>query len=303
MKKKLLSCIAILLLASACGNATTQVTKEDKTLITVGDTKITKGNMYTMLSAQGSIAPIEKEMYKILVKKFLKENKETIAEAKENLATQKETYADKWESTLKSAGYKSEKAYYEDYLLNLNIARLTDLYIDKNFNDLIDKYQLRKVEIVAISDPQKTEAALKDAEEGVEFTKVATTYGDTTTYDGNVKVYNSKSELPEVVWKNILDVEKDGKLVKKVLQDTTTSTYYLVKVVNTKAKDFKEDAITSLKDITSDTSTQTPSSTASSELGIDDQAFAYFLKEADYSIHDVDIYQLLLTSSQKFARE
>ncbi|MDQ0359294.1 peptidyl-prolyl cis-trans isomerase [Breznakia pachnodae] len=303
MKKKLMAIFCgSLLVLSGCSDATTTVQNDDKVLITVGDDEITKGDMYTGLVAAGNITPVSTKMSEILVDKVVPVTDEIEESAKETLASYKESYGDDWEKTYQGYGYDTEEDFYNDViLLNARVTKLTEAYVKDNFTELAKRFKPRKAEIIEITDADKAEEALKEAKkDDADFAKIADTYGDKTTYNGSEAVYNTHSGLADVLWNNISSVEKNNTVVDKVLQDTTSGTYYIVRVTNVSPKKFKEEAIESMKDITIDTSTTDED--GNTELSLADQAFQYYLQKYDYSIHDINVYEALLSSSKKYER-
>ena len=303
MKKKLMAIFCgSLLILSGCSDATTSVENDDKVLITVGDEDITKGDIYTGLVATGNITPVSEKMTEILVDKVVPVTEEIEKSAKETLASYKESYGDKWEETYKTSGYETEEDFYNNVvLLNTRVPLITDAYIKDNFTELAKRFKPRKAEIIEIADIEKTEEALKAAKaKDADFTKIADTYGVTTTYNGSEKVYNSHSGLADVLWTNISSVEKNGTIIDKVLQDTTSGSYYLVRVTNISPKKFEDEAIASIKSITIDTTTA--DADGNTELSLADQAFQYYLQKYKYSIHDINVYESLLSASKKYER-
>ncbi|OCN05208.1 hypothetical protein A4S06_02155 [Erysipelotrichaceae bacterium MTC7] len=299
MKKKLLTvACASLLLVSGCSNATTQVEDDNKVLITIGDEEITKGDIYTGLVAQGNITPVQRAMSEILVDKLVKVDDEIKKAADEDLAYYKETYGDQWENTYKSYGYADEESFYNDViLLNARMNKLTSLYVKANLADLAKEFSPKKAQIIQVKDEAKAKEALAAAKKkDADFAAVAKEFGDEGTYNGSEAIYNTNSGLPDVAWKYIEEASKKG-VVDKVLQDPTAETYYIVKVTQTNYEKFKDEAITNISEITITESTE-----EDAPKPLADRAFAYYLKKYDYSIHDVKIYQELLSSSWKFEK-
>ncbi|MDH6367776.1 MULTISPECIES: peptidyl-prolyl cis-trans isomerase [unclassified Breznakia] len=299
MKKRILTvACASLLLVSGCSNATTQVKDDDKVLIKVGDEEITKGDIYTGLVAQGNITPVQRAMSEILVDKLVKVDDDIKKQADEDLAYYKEMYGDQWETTYKSYGYKDEEAFYNDViLLNARMNKLTSLYVKDNLAELVKEFKPRKAQVFQVKDEEKAKKALEAAKKkDADFTAIAKEYGDEGTYNGSEAIYNTNSGLPDVVWKYIEEADKNG-VVDNMLQDPSAETYYIVKVTEKDYKKFKEEAITNISEISISASTE-----EDAPKPLADRAFAYFLDKYDYSIHDVNIYQDLLSSSSKFEK-
>lgn len=302
MKKKLIAVFCgSLFLISGCSDATTQISDANKVLITIDGEEIDKGDIYDGLIAQGNITPIETKMDEILVDKLVPVDDKISEEAQKTLDGYKTSYGDDWEKTYQDAGYKTEKDFFNDVvLLNTRISKLVELYVNADFKALAKEYNPRKAEIIQVKDMETAQKVLSEAKKkGSKFNDLATASGDVTTYDGTAKVYNSKSGLPDVVWNNIVGTEKSGTVIDKVLQDTTSGTYFIVRVSEVNPNKFKKEAVASIQSIQVDTTADAQGNTP---LSLSDQAFEYYLHKYDYSIHDIDIYQALLSKSQKFER-
>ena len=72
-----------------------------------------------------------------------------------------------------------------------------------------------------------------------------------------------------------------------------TATYYLIKVIDAKTNEFKDEAISVIA-----------ASTATNEdgLSISEEAFNYYLNKVGYGIHDAIVYSALLSESAKYER-
>jgi len=304
MKKKIILIFCgFLFVLGGCSDATTSVSKSDTVMIQVGDEKITKGDFYTGLVAAGNSLPVEKKMNEILIDKEVPITDEIKEKAKETLASYKENYeGDKWVEAYTGMGYESEEEFFDEVLVyNERVTLLTQAYVKENFDELAKRFKPRMAQVIEISDPQKAEEAFVDAKKkDADFTLLAQTYGDTTKFDGSEVVYTTHSDLSDVLWNNIAGAKKSGKVIDKVLQDTTSGTYYIVKVTNHSPKKFKDEAIDAIKAITIDTTT--PDAQGNMELSLADQAFHFYLQKYDYSIHDINVYETLLSTSKKFER-
>lgn len=292
MKKLLTTTCAALFLFTlvGCSDATTNVSDNSKALITVGDNEIQKGDLYNGLQSQGNITPVTDALNEAIAAKAVKTTKAIKEEANASLKTLKETNTD-WDAYLKSNGYKNEKALLTSLVNKVKENQLTSQYIKDEYANLSTYFEIRELQIIAVTDTAKVKDAQNAAKKGEDMTALATTYGDTTTYNGASAIYTNKSGLPTNVWKETLKT-KDGKATKAIL-DTPTNTYYIVKVVSSKADKLKDNAITAISSL---------SATNDSGLTIADEAFKFYLDKFDYDIHDATVYSALLTQSSKYER-
>lgn len=287
---------ALLLVVSGCSDASTNVSNHSEALITVGDEKITKGDLYEGLSVQGEITPITTAMDKQVVKVAVPVTDEIEKEAKASLASYKESVGeDNWTDHLSSNGYKDEDDFYKNsILLNIRKGKITENYVKENFDELNEQYKTRKLQIMVCEDKDKAKEAIAALKENDDMSAVATKYGVTTTYNGSEGIYTNQSGIPSAVWNEIMNT-KDGKTFSSAIHDSTTGTYYIVKVVSSKAKkEFKDDAINTIKNLTT---------TNEDGYTIEEVAYNYYLNKAGYSIHDATIYSYLLNNSKKYTEE
>ncbi|NCC53884.1 MAG: hypothetical protein EOM11_00135, partial [Erysipelotrichia bacterium] len=177
---------ALLLLVSGCADASTNVSDANEALITIDGEKITKGQVYEGLTAQGVITPITTAMDKQVVKAGVPVTKEMEEEAKNSLASYKESVgAEGWEAHLKSNGYKDEEDFYKNsILLNIRTGKIAENFVKEKFNELANEFQVRKLQIMVTTEKDKAKDAIKALKDKKEMSEVATTYGDTTTYNG-----------------------------------------------------------------------------------------------------------------------
>lgn len=297
MKKlTMLFACALLLVVSGCSDASTNVTDSSDALITLGDEKITKGEVYEGLSVQGDITAIATAMDKQVVKIAVPITDEIEKEGQASLASYKESVGDaNWEEHLASNGYKDEEDFYKNsILLNIRKGKITENYVTENFNELNDEYKARKLQIMVTEDKDKADEAITALKENDDMSAAASKFGVTTTYNGSEGIYTNQSGIPSAVWNEILNT-KDGKTFSGAILDSATGNYYIVKVVSSNAKkEFKDDAINAIKNLT-----------VTNEDGytIEEVAYNHYLNKAGYSIHDANIYSYLLNNSKKYTEE
>lgn len=316
MIKKLAIISGSLLLAislTGCGGDATASVSSDKTLIKVGDESIDANNIYTTLQASDTTADsVQSAITKILVKKAVKVTKTITAEAQATLASTKESDGDNFLSNIKSQGYSSEKDYYNNYvLINTLKDHLVEAYVKDDFDEVADTYIPRQVQIIQCNTKEnydKAVAAIK--KKNANWESIASQYGATKNFDGSKIVVTKKtSSIADSVWTKIKNVTTNGTVIKKTVASDSVGQYYIVKVVNTNPSKFKSAVVNNLNSLatkqdSSSSSTSTTTTTTSTKLTkLSDKAYNYFLNKYDYSIHDVNVNQALLTSSYKYKED
>lgn len=286
MKKTLvlLSTIAMALTLSACSDATANISNGSETLISVGNEKVTKEDVYQSLKSNIGSATLNQLKLEVFKKEGIKETDEIKKQADEKLAQIKEQWGDNYEKQLKSEGFANDQELKEAYILPaLYQTELQKKYVTENKDKLFTSYTPYKAQIFQASDEGKANDALKALKNGDKFSDVVKKYGTTTTYDGSEKVYTNQSGLPDEVFSALSSAGKKG-LVEKVITSTNSTTsvtsYYIVNMIDTEPKNYEDAAIQAI----AETST------------IATEATKFYFKKYDMTIYDIDAYNSLKNS-------
>lgn len=286
MKKTLvlLSTIAMALTLSACSDATANISNGSETLISVGNEKVTKEDVYQSLKSNIGSATLNQLKLEVFKKEGIKETDEIKKQADEKLAQIKEQWGDNYEKQLKSEGFANDQELKEAYILPaLYQTELQKKYVTENKDKLFTSYTPYKAQIFQASDEGKANDALKALKNGDKFSDVVKKYGTTTSYDGSEKVYTNQSGLPDEVFSALSSAGKKG-LVEKVITSTNSTTsltsYYIVNMIDTEPKNYEDAAIQAI----AETST------------IATEATKFYFKKYDMTIYDIDAYNSLKNS-------
>lgn len=286
MKKLLTSLCACLLLVglSGCSDASADISDGNKVLMKIGNSTVTKEDMYVSLTNYGSITPLINAVTEKIVEKEVPITDDMYDEAKEAIEATKKYFGEKWDEYLKdSLGYDSEEAYInERVIFTVRAERLSKKYIKENYKALDTKYRPMKVQILEAESKEKAEQALKAIKDGATFEDAIKSYGKDTTYKGSIELIHSDSTTPKVVFTTARSMD-NGKL-SAILEDANTNAYYIVKMIEADSTKFKEDAINSLAQINE----------------IADEAFIHYLTKYDFKIYDVTFYNLLKEQKEEY---
>lgn len=293
MKKFVTGLCAALLLFSMCGcsDATTNVSDKNEALITVGNEKITKGDVYNGLIAQGDITYVTDALSKAIAAKAVETTDEIKESAQATLDTLKTSNTD-WDAYLENNGYESEDELLENLIIQIKETKITSQYVTDEYETLATHLQPRKLQIVSITNADVVNEAQEKAQEGTEFEELAATYGN-GTYSGVTTVYTNASGLAASVW-TAVEETKEGEVSSQPVYDAGTTTYYLIKVISSATNEFKDEAIPVIAAL---------SATNDDGLTMSEEAFKYFLKKFKYSIHDATVYSALLNESAQYERD
>ncbi|MEG0526669.1 MAG: hypothetical protein RR531_04060 [Longicatena sp.] len=290
--KKLVSLMAVAMVFTlvGCKDAYVDVSKSDDTLVTVGDQKITKGEVFDIIKTTYGASYTLNEALNIVVDKekiaLTDEMKKT---ADEQLATLKSSGGDDFTQRLKDNGYESEDDYKEKEIYpNLRQQGLVRKYVESKQKALFKTYSPRKAAIIEAESKEKAQSALDAVKGGKSMSEAASEFGVTTTYKGEEAIYTSKSSLPTVVFDKLKAAEK-AELVSAIVEDTTNQKYYVVNITNIDPTSFKEEAIDAIV------------TTGSTDLST--SASIFYLKKYDFQVYDKDVYDGLKSVNEEYVAD
>lgn len=271
--KKLIAAALCLLVMAGCSDAYASVTNKNETIFKLGNTTVTRGQLYSYMQAQdGGYTAINTAMENILNAK-VEITDEMTSNAESTLSMYESLLGESLENYLMSMGYTSLDAFKQDLVMNEQASALTELYIENNFDSLCTTYAPRKVKLATFSDQEsagKAQAALKD---GKDFAEVSDTYNNTASKDSII--YTTQSAYPTAVTYAVSSLSEG--MVSEVIANDDQTTFYVVVMEALNPADFKEEAVAAIAGI----------STISSDAMMD--AF----KEAGFALYDKNLYDAI----------
>lgn len=274
MKKTNFVLAAVLLLAplAGCTDATAKISDAKTALFTVGKTNVTKGKVYTLMnSAAGSTEAIN-DANKAIASAEVEVTDEMKATAQSTLASYKSLYGDTFTSYLEQQNM-TEDEYVNDYLIPSQQAeKLTSKYLDENFDEVCDSYQVVKATILDFTSKDDADAALAELKAGTKTAAEAAS-GHNSSSTGTSTVYTLESTDVNSMVRTVLNSASpsDG---WQIVPEDTANTFAVVKVDDNDPNNFKADAITTLSSISS----------------VSSAATTYFFKKYNFVIYDITVY-------------
>ena len=270
---KSIACASLILSASACSmNKTTTVSNGDEVFFSVGNTKVTKSDVYQYMKLQnldtGIIAMAEED----LINELVPVTDEMNQKVDEMIAADKELYGeDTFLQMITYYGFEDEQAYRDAYLINMRMTELTHDYIETNWDSLMDTYKPIKANVLSFVDNANSNEPSESTEEGEETTEsqaqINANEALTALKDGskdletiindyeltaNVEptIYlNNNQTLPTAVL-TYLQTNQLGYCNEVIFDDSTgTPTYYVINIVENDANNMKDDVLTSLSSV------------------------------------------------------
>lgn len=292
-KKTALSVLMLSSILTGCAGAQTSVKKGDSTLFQVGDTVVTKQQVYdTVKYNKGASYSIEKIKEKI--EKLEIKNEDQIKKRIDILYKQYEEYYGKeasFESQVKNSGYKDVNEFKKKVL---QPQVLEELLMEKYATKRIDKYlkQYKPViaKVLAVEGEDSAKEAAKELKSGASWDDVYTKYtSQSSSYQNTKKVLTtSDSDLNPDDIKALYKNKKTGVMTKVYTPSNSDSTtHYLINVVSCDATsdEYYADFINQLKSLDSN---------------FEKNLWKHYLKKHNFEIHDQDIFDIIRVDNPEY---
>lgn len=272
MKKTVITAIVTLLLLAGCGNKAANVSDANQSVVTIGDTEVTRGELYNYMSSYTSSA-VYLRLKKLIVDDKIKDTDELTKQARESLEEEKSVLGDKFLDTLKQMGYKDEEDYYQNaVLLSLKNDELVKKYINDNIENFTQQYTPYKIRVMQIADETKANEALEEVKNGKNFGEVATAYSS-ASYKGAEEIWiNTNTSLPTAVT-DIIKSQTAPTLIQEPIHDSAGGYYYIVQIIATDVTRFQDEFVNTIKGV----------------QGLADKMYAQYAREGNFKVYDINI--------------
>lgn len=288
-KTKMICMLGAALMLAGCGNAYANISHGNDVVVTVGDTKITDGDLYPQMKAGSgtdyTLSMIREKIYENEVE-VTDDMKKKAQDDYDSYAEQAQSYYGMtMEEYVQRLGYTDKEEYIKKVILpTYEQTELNKKYFEEDNEEFMEKYQPVKARIFATSEQDQASQALDALKDGEDFQTVVDKYGDTSTYKGNEQLYYTDSGLPSVVMNKLKDAKEENKVINEVIVDSTTGTYYIAYFVSNDYDTIKDDIISTLAEKDSVTS----------------DCMVYFLKKYNFTVYDTDIFNSIKTSYPQY---
>ncbi len=275
--KKILLILACAILMVGCYDKTTKVSDPNTVLVTLDGGKITKGDVYSVMS---HLDPYPAVVTLNLAQKYIFEKEIGLTDAVKTaadaaLAKFIAAAGKDIQKALDDAGYKTAEEYYNQVCVTkAQKDILVVAYLTNTFESIVATYKPVKARVIEIKDATKAAAALAEIKNGADFTTVAKKY-TSTAYPGVSTIYYSESTLPTEVLKALTDAKLPT--LSGVIVSADTGFWYIAQISVTDAAKMKDEIITQFKDNST----------------FINKALLGFYEEYKFRIYDKTIYDMM----------
>lgn len=279
MKKLLTILFALLILVGCSQKGYSELSDGSEVIFKGPDTTYTRQDLYKSLKV-ASEEDIDADILKKIAINLNVDLSDVEKEAQETL----EMYKSMGYEQMITAYYGSEEAFIEMYKSNGIMTKLSEVYVNDNYDKLVADDKPVKMQLVNFDSQDTANKFVEEVNGGKKFEDAAAENGYTN--ECNVQVYldsdetlpiNVKSYLNETVSTGLSSIiivtntstDADGNL-------TTVDSYYVLNIISKNPDEFKEDYVQARI-------------TASGEEGVKE----YLFSTHDIKFYDQDIYEIM----------
>lgn len=244
-RKTLFGVLALLLL-TGCSDASAVLSDRSTAILSVGDTTITKGDVYDRLLPAYSAPAALQHFTEVVCDKEVEVTPEMEKTAQDNLDYYKTVLGDYFEEYMASMGLDEESFLKEQIMYQQN-ELLPSVYVNENYTVLAEQYKPIKGTILTFESYDNANSALSALKDGsMNAQEAAHTYGSTSTGEPELITMEAGSYDPEAVAVLRSAEPDDGWTVIK----STSGTSYVLKVEEKDYEALKEEASAVFEGIT-----------------------------------------------------
>lgn len=287
MKKTPILFVCAAMMLTGCSGDTATIKDKDETIMTIGDTKYTKGDEYELLKVSTGTDLTMELVKQAIYKQEVKVTKEMKEKAQEQVNNYKENM-ENFDKQIHSLGYKNSKQYMNKVLIpSLQASELTEKYFTDAKKDVQKTYKPSKARIIQCENKATAKKALKALKSGTDPEEVAQQYMvDSAKYSGKETLVTTKTtDLSTRLINTLSKTKKAGVIDEVFTNESSGTTYaYVAVLVSNIYKDIKDDVYTTL----------------SSDDDVTKACLVYYLKKYNFEVHDQDVFNNLKANNPEY---
>ena len=268
------SALAVLMLAG-CTDAVAKLPDSSTELFKIGKKTVTKGDVYSMMNSSVGATTVVTNAKKVIAQAEIEVTDDMKETAQNSLDSYKTYYGDTFTTYLEQMGM-TDQEYLEEYLIpSLQAEQLTSKYIEENFDDIAARYSPVKATVLSFTENTQADKALSALKDGSKTAEEAAKEFESSS-TGKSQIYTIESTDIDATVRTVLNsaAPDDG---WTLVPASDGSAFVVLRVDDNDPQNFRDDAIDTLKELTS----------------IANDGITYWFKKYNFVIYDKTIYDAI----------
>lgn len=268
----LLASLLLITPLAGCSDAQANLKDGGTVLLKVGKEKITKENLFQLMNSTAGASTVIANATKAISEQEVEVTDDMKDNAQNTLDSYKSMYGDTFTTYLEQNNMSEEDYLNRNLIPSLQAEKLTELYIEQNWDNVIELYEPVKATVLEFEDKDSAQSALSALKDGSRTPQEAASENSSTS-TGESKLYTlDDTDLDSTVSSVITGGTPDDGW--SLVPTTSGDKVYLIRIDDNDPENYRDEVIETL----------------SGKSNVSSDATTYFFKKYGFHIYDITVY-------------
>lgn len=268
----LLASLLLITPLAGCSDAQANLKDGGTVLLKVGKEKITKENLFQLMNSTAGASTVIANATKAISEQEVEVTDDMKDNAQNTLDSYKSMYGDTFTTYLEQNNMSEEDYLNRNLIPSLQAEKLTELYIEQNWDNVIELYEPVKATVLEFEDKDSAQSALSALKDGSRTPQEAASENNSTS-TGESKLYTlDDTDLDSTASSVITGGTPDDGW--SLVPTTSGDKVYLIRIDDNDPENYRDEVIETL----------------SGKSNVSSDATTYFFKKYGFHIYDITVY-------------
>ena len=268
----LLASLLLITPLAGCSDAQANLKDGGTVLLKVGKEKITKENLFQLMNSTAGASTVIANATKAISEQEVEVTDDMKDNAQNTLDSYKSMYGDTFTTYLEQNNMSEEDYLNRNLIPSLQAEKLTELYIEQNWDNVIVLYEPVKATVLEFEDKDSAQSALSALKDGSRTPQEAASENSSTS-TGESKLYTlDDTDLDSTASSVITGGTPDDGW--SLVPTTSGDKVYLIRIDDNDPENYRDEVIETL----------------SGKSNVSSDATTYFFKKYGFHIYDITVY-------------
>lgn len=277
--KKILVLLLSLLVLAGCSDGHAMVSDPNEKIFSVGDTTVTKGDIYSSLVNNIGSYVVVSEVNRAVLDIYVPVDDEINAEADGIMNNYESMYGDALDTMVTSYGYSDSEEYRNEGIVpSIQARNLYEMYVNDNWETIKQEKNPKKGVVISVEDADTANTVMNALNDGTALADVISENG--LTHSGSEELIYADSDYPVEVM-TMVNSATDATYVTVTCAD---GSIYVLSVTESDPEAIKDEVAADLA-LTED---------------IQRNALAHYIQASNFEIYDRNVYDAIAVNYPEY---